>query len=402
MQQKPYPRTSTSHLSEISFLLTQRIALFHDPEVEWRRIGEFEERLLAHVDGIVEGGEPAARVAIEWLVDSDSDNVRAAAYALPFTNSKDALPAVIEALQKADPELVTVFVDALKFTECSILASQLLPLLNHNQPHIRAATVEILGYRREVDAMQLVPLLDDPDTTVVAAAARALRRIGASPVTLKLQQALARLGPSDGLEIAITLLDEPSLTAFCAGPKSDRARSLPYAAFLGIPFKSEQTTVADIQYRGLSGLSEQIPELIQALDDKNTEIRAAAAQSLEMITGAGLVETVEETQEFTDPDGNVVDSETTAVTRISQSAATWRNWWSQNQGQFKGGGRQRYRRGQPINAQTLIAELTRPIATYYERHAAACELAALHGAKYRLFEPDWFVKKQQSALAGWR
>ena len=398
----PIDRLIEPHLSEISFLLTQRIVLFHDPEVEWRRIGEFEERLLAHVDGIVEGGEPAAKIAIEWLADSDPDNVRAAAYALSFSKSKDALPALIETLQKADPELVAVFVDALKFTECSALASHLLPLLNHDQPHIRAATVEILGYRREVDVMKLALLLDDPEASVVAAAARALRRIGASPVTQKLQQALARLGHSEGLETAITLLDEPSLAAFCADPKNDHTRGLPYAAFLDIPFKSEQRTVADMQWCGVYGSPDQVVELIQALDDKNAEIRAAAAQSLEMITGAGIAETVEETQEFTDPDGNVVDSETTSVTRISQSAATWKSWWSQNQGQFGSGGRQRYRRGQPISAQTLIAELTRPIATYYERHAAACELAALHGAKYRQFEPDWFVRKQMDVLASWR
>lgn len=395
-------RHSTSHLSEISFLLTQRIVLFHDPEVEWRRIGEFEERLLAHVDGIVEGGEPAAKIAIEWLADSDPDNVRAAAYALLFAKSKDALPALIEAFQKADPELVTVFVDALKFAECSALASHLLPLLAHDQPHVRASVAEILSYRREVEAMKLALLLEDPEVSVVAAAARALRRIGASPVTQKLQQALARLGPSDGLETAITLLDEPSLAAFCADPKNDHARTLPYAAFLDIPFKSEQRTVADMQWCGVYGSPDQVVELIQALDDKNSDIRAAAAQSLEMITGAGLAETVEETQEFTDPDGNVVDSEIASVTRISQSAATWKSWWSQNQGQFGSGGRQRYRRGQPISAQTLIAELTRPIATYYERHAAACELAALHGAKYRQFEPDWFVRKQMDVLASWR
>src|SRR5207249_8093418 len=50
------------HLEEAAFLYQQRLALFRDPEISWRKIGEFEDRLEAHVDALVVGEELALEV----------------------------------------------------------------------------------------------------------------------------------------------------------------------------------------------------------------------------------------------------------------------------------------------------------------------------------------------------
>jgi len=43
-------RMYDEHLEEASFLYEQRKALLRDPEIPWTRIGDFEERLEAHID----------------------------------------------------------------------------------------------------------------------------------------------------------------------------------------------------------------------------------------------------------------------------------------------------------------------------------------------------------------
>src|SRR6266567_1491787 len=52
------------YLEEASFLYEQRLGLLHDPEVPWKRIGEFEERFEAHIDGLLVGGELALEVCL--------------------------------------------------------------------------------------------------------------------------------------------------------------------------------------------------------------------------------------------------------------------------------------------------------------------------------------------------
>src|SRR2546429_654230 len=52
-------RMYDEHLEEASFLYEQRKALLRDPEIPWTRIGEFEERLEAHIDALVIGGRLA-------------------------------------------------------------------------------------------------------------------------------------------------------------------------------------------------------------------------------------------------------------------------------------------------------------------------------------------------------
>ncbi len=50
------------HLEEAAFLYEQRLALLRDPQISWREIGSFEDRLEAHVDGLVVGEELALEV----------------------------------------------------------------------------------------------------------------------------------------------------------------------------------------------------------------------------------------------------------------------------------------------------------------------------------------------------
>ncbi|MDF1546106.1 MAG: hypothetical protein P1R58_13515, partial [bacterium] len=77
----------TDHLEEVDFLLTQRMALFSDPEIDWPEIDEFEQRLDAHIKGLVLGGQAADKFCAGLLNSGDPDQIRAAIYALSHSES---------------------------------------------------------------------------------------------------------------------------------------------------------------------------------------------------------------------------------------------------------------------------------------------------------------------------
>jgi uncharacterized protein (TIGR02270 family) len=400
------------HLSEISFLLTQRIALFHDPEVEWRRIGEFEERLLAHVDGIVEGGEDAAKVAIEWLTDGDTDNVSAAAYALSFTKGKDAMPAVVEAFKKADPAVVGAFVSALKFAENQAVVSHLLPLLTHEQPHIRVAVMEILGYRRAVSAAQVAKAFEDTDISVVKAAVVAARKLQDNSIVATRVNVLEKSDPGLQAECALTLGTLGNLAGLGKLQKIVADGSDPDAhapEYLAIISNTDETDriaqspygkmISGIQAFGICGTPTAVDRLIDLLGSDKDELRAAAGRALCLVTAAPLTEDHKEVTQWTDPDGNVVESDEAVIQRPSTSKADWTNWWRANKSRFRGG--QRHREGEPLTTTSLLNELKAPVCVYSDRIRAYHE-ALVRRAPWHPFEPDWFVNRQQSTINGWR
>ena len=50
------------HLDEVSFLYTQRRAYVNDPEIKWTALRQWEERIEAHIDGLVLGDSLAIEI----------------------------------------------------------------------------------------------------------------------------------------------------------------------------------------------------------------------------------------------------------------------------------------------------------------------------------------------------
>ena len=59
------------HLEEASFLYAQRLTLFDDPEIMWVTIGEWDERLEAHIDALVIGEDLALEVCDKQAAEGD-------------------------------------------------------------------------------------------------------------------------------------------------------------------------------------------------------------------------------------------------------------------------------------------------------------------------------------------
>src|SRR4051812_46058383 len=72
-------RLYEEYLEEASFLYEQRRTLYNNPEISWKKIGEFEERLEAHIDGLVVGDKLALDVCTRRAAEGDFGELYAAA-----------------------------------------------------------------------------------------------------------------------------------------------------------------------------------------------------------------------------------------------------------------------------------------------------------------------------------
>lgn len=399
----------TDHLEEIDFLLAQRESLLRDPEIDWPDIAEFEARLMAHVDGVVLGGEAADAVAIELLESDDEDVIRGTAFALAYSNSPDALTAATKALTECDTELLPAFVGALKHPPNRQIDKFMSYMLAHDRTEVRATAIAILGYRREGPPAPIVAALEDADSNTVKAAINAIRRRRLADAIPQLIAVTDKSEPEVACEAAFALasLGGPRgldwLRQFCSSALDDCGQAPVYLALTGgVPdcnliMQSElKGTVAGLDALGIIGETGAVQYLLETLQSESDELRLAAAEALQLITGAGLTEEHTEVEEWDDPDEGLIEIGETTYERVSTSYDEWTSWWSGNYSRMPSG--LRWRHGQVFETRLLIEEIADPRARFKRRQQAACELPARQPDSLP-FEPDWFIGRQLAAIA---
>jgi uncharacterized protein (TIGR02270 family) len=136
-----------------------------------------EERLLAHLDGLVLGGDPVARkLLLPALGSEDLGEVAAAAWALLQAEDADHQDAVIEALGGAPPPAQAAIGRAIGLSPAADI-SRLLPLWNDGSPAVQAMILDIFAPREPQWVRErLDPAFRSGQPALVAAALRAVRR----------------------------------------------------------------------------------------------------------------------------------------------------------------------------------------------------------------------------------
>jgi hypothetical protein len=102
------------YLEEASFLYEQRLSLLVNPEISWKKIGEFEERFEAHIDGLVVGGDLAIEVCKRRAEEGDFGELHAAVRVFCRQNRKDLVVTLLENVDTEDDQKVKAIADALK------------------------------------------------------------------------------------------------------------------------------------------------------------------------------------------------------------------------------------------------------------------------------------------------
>jgi uncharacterized protein (TIGR02270 family) len=167
------------HLDEAGFLSGLWENALVAPEYTLAEVAQGpEERLLAHLDGLVVGGSKVAeRLLVPGLGGDDPALVLASAWALLLSEEGDQAGVVIEKLAGGEPEQVAAIGRAFQLALREDVPARLVPLLAGCAADSRAAVLDVLALRRADAAGPLEPFVGAPDQTVRCAGLRLARAL---------------------------------------------------------------------------------------------------------------------------------------------------------------------------------------------------------------------------------
>lgn len=409
------------HLEEASFLYEQRLGLLDDPEVTWLDIGEFEERLEAHIDALVVGEDLALEVCGGQAEAGDFGELFAALCVFCRQKRGDLVFKVLKALDPEDDEAARAVIDAIRYEFPEAWHGKFLQMLSPDQPNLIPVVAALAGYRRLDAAPAILGHLGAVPANRLSAVLRALGRLGDARACEPLTAYLAHedQGIRSTAAVALLRLGDQAALKYC----QDHARveGCPLLALglaggrpaakamldLGV---SPDADAECLMALGLLGDLGAIRVLHGHL--ANAELAETAAMALQLITGAQLYEEAfipeeidedelfeEEREKFkegeapTHADGRPFG---TTVTRISQDPEQWLNWCRDNKSQFNP--KQRYRNGRPYSLTGLLENLQSEASPHRVRRLAYEELVIRYGLDLP-FEADMPLAPQKQALA---
>ena len=262
-----------------------------------------EERLLAHLDGLVLGGRRVAeKLLLPALEDDDTGKVFAAAWALVQAEDADHLDAVFAALPKAKPPARAALGRAFELSSGGDLAKRLATVWEKSEAPVRGALFDALAALDAKWAGEHVPgCLAESDPTLRCAALRALRGAPDRALGDPVEQALVAEDAAVRQEAIASgfVLRLPSVHEACKreAQRTDDGCRLPLAllAMGGTPdgrlYLTARLAAPDVRRHvlwalGFAGDVAAAEAAIAVLDDE--KIARVAGEALTAITGVAI------------------------------------------------------------------------------------------------------------------
>ncbi len=398
------------HLDEAGFLYGQWEEALRSPLYTLEEIAEGpEERLLAHLDGLVLGGSRVAKkLLLPALGADEAGPAFAAAFALLASEDGDFTAEVLDALAKAEPVARAAIRRALGVVPRADLG-QRLAVLVPKAPAIQADLVEALGYLRIDPGVRLEPLAGAKDPALVALALRLARvfpaRLDPAAVERALSSPVAEVRAA-ALETAAVLGLKGAVPA-CEATVASRGPAFGTAALLlGLsgdekPLAPVVAALADPRLQreaafalGYSGRVSSADALLGAMRDE--KLAAVAGEGFSAIAGLavekGLAkppkrwdpEKEDEEEEEYGPESDLEEPEPELIAA----------WWKEARPKLDPA--QRWLRGQPWGAEALFRELAQGPAR--RREALALDVAVRTRGRVQL-ACDAMSARQRRELA---
>lgn len=382
------------HLEEAAFLWQARETALDSRDYDLDDLAELEERFLAHLDGLAVGGKEGWKLLRPKLAEGEAGEAAAAALVALEGGDRERIEQVRQAFPAADGEVLLGLADAFRHATYADAARFLESQLEAESGAVRAAATEALGFRRWPLAPGSVrALLDDADARVVAAAVRAVGRLGLTEFTSRVETLQG--AESDPLVrgeawAAGLLLGGARSLARCREAVTSRAGHADRAAVLvGLAGRPEDAALltkalgepelarASVIALGLLGDPTGVDALIRSAG--NPDLARLAGEAVSRITGvrlgdAGL------TGEPAMPAGTQEEAEAEADDEIVDDPdeglpvpdpERLRAWWDENAANYDP--ETRWRWGRPYGPEVLLEILRR--GNLPERRDAAFELA---------------------------
>ena len=409
------------HLEEASFLYEQRLGLLHDPEIAWWDVGNFEDRLEAHIDALVVGDQLALDVCKDQAKGGDFGELFGAVCVFCRQKKGALLAEVLQTLDYDDPQKLQAVVDALKYEFPPEWQDALSQALARRNEKLLPLLAKLCGYKRIPLGDLLLQVLPVDINNIPPACVWALGRLKAENAIEGLWNCLRHPDDAVCLESLLALLRLGEQRALQQCHLVAHNKSWPYLGFgLGGNRTSGNVLCEVIRIGkgnkdcllalGLLGDLTYAKTLHECLS--NPDLSAAAAQALNLITGADLYEEVfipepidedelfekelkvfrEEGKVPTRLDGKPFG---TTSTRLSQNPDVWKQWFSQHASKFDRN--YRYRNGKLFSPACLLDSLVSEKSHYRLRQFACEELAIRYGVDFH-FEADMPVFRQLSVI----
>ena len=409
------------HLEESSALYEQRLAWYHDPEITWKDISELDERIEAHIDALVIGGDLALEVCKAQTEEGDFGELYTAICVFCRQNKGELIAQAWKNLDSDDGESIKAISDALKDEVPDNWQESLSKIFLDDYLTLFPIVAPVFGHRRfRADSALLHALTKSPED-IIPAIIWALGRTGDDNIRKAL---LPYLNHKENL-----VCSAAALSLLRLGEQSVVARILPQVTSLAWTYialglggdKSVINHLLDVANQGISsadillalGLLGEVtvmPVLLSCLESE--DFAKTASIALQLVTGAGLIEEVfipdeidedelfeEELERYrtkgevpTKPDGQPFGEN---IVRLSQNPQDWNNWLNTHGVRFQPNIRYRY--GVPYSPMSLFETLLSEHSPYILRRLAIEELKIRYDADFPI-EADMPVMQQDRIL----
>ncbi len=335
------------HFDELDFLWELREASIFRSSLRPLHLGRLEERMLAHLDGLLEAGPAGVELARAALGSESWSRVAAASWVL-LRQSVPQVDSVADSLAGAAPDSAAGHRLALRHSQADAWSKRAPRDIEGLPLHVAAVWIDALTYqRRPIDRAGLTRLASDSDPRHRARAWAARLRVGPPPSPAE----LAASAEDESAEVREAALHAaarwstpgllPLLRAAAqrAGERDAEAIRLlgalgsePDLVLLRAPLESRRAGVAALRGIGALGSPAGLPIVLEALEDP--EFSLGAGDAFEAITGESLRFAAGGTEERDRPD---VDEARAIWKRIHRGFSAAERW----------------RRGRPIDTLSL-------------------------------------------------
>ena len=406
------------HLEEAAFLYETRLAWLEDEELGWQDLGDLDQRIEAHLDGLMVGGDLALALCVDAALEADASSLHVIVRVFCRHKLAKHLSNLWKEFDFDDEEKVKAVSDALRWECPKEWHTPLLKVFHGNKTEMFPVLVASVAYSSPESGEQLIGALSYAKEESIPWMLESLSRcqIKVDPRTLSTISHYLTNDSIGIVEHAANLLlmsGQYATLKFC---ESKIAKLPAMFAIAG----SYQESIRLIEYArngtanpeiliaiGLTGNLEAIPYVLPYL--KHPDYADSAAQALHIITGAKLFEDVHVEEQVEEVD--LFDHELEAfkkgvlpknidglpfgeeVNKLSSDLTVWSKWISDNKAMFEHGFR--YRGGQKFSVSQLFAALLNNQTSRDLRRLAYQELVIRYRLEIRFFEDDLIINQQK-------
>ena len=405
---------------EASFLWLLRDAAVRAPPYTLRDLARLDERIDAHLDGLLVAGGAGWQVCVDELSWSEPGEVFAAA-AIAFSSDDVARMQPVLDVARKSPELARAMIAALGFLPHKQVMSRIEQLTGSHSPEMQFLGLSASAIQRIDPGRPLTDSLENDDPRLRARARRATSELGRHDLLpplragLKDDDSLARFWAACSLGLLGDRGVADQLRGFAEDPEFPRqATALDLALrVLDVPQANtwRQELASDpatlrlaIAAAGIVGDAVAVPWLLEQMSD--AKLARIAGDSFTSITGADLTLLKLDVPAPEDAGAGPTDNpEDQSVAMDPDENLPWpdpvkiETWWSTNAKRFPPG--KRHLLGQPLVRESLLNTLRE--GRQCHRAAAAVELMLANPkGKSSLFEVRAHARTQKQNLAGLR